>query len=249
MNDHLGVSLSALIDGNLDAAERAAAEAHLRACAACRAEQFALHDTLSDLRALERPALTDLDRARLRSEVRRAHKVPRSALRLSAAAAVVALVAGGALFLTRDGGGPATDTYAAAIVEDGNYTEEAARALLLDGSGSPPTMTLKTPAQGSADAASRGAPAPASAEATTGGPAEDAGAIQGIDHGARIAECEGIFLGTDDVIRVRRIVARYEGEPAYLLTYRAPRDEPTHTELWVVSIAGCEIRFFAQEEL
>jgi negative regulator of sigma E activity len=49
MADHLGETLSAYLDDELDAAARAAAETHLAACAECR-------DALDDLRGLQQQA-------------------------------------------------------------------------------------------------------------------------------------------------------------------------------------------------
>lgn len=49
--------LSALLDNQLDAQERAALEAHLRDCAECQAELASLRQTRALLRALPQPAL------------------------------------------------------------------------------------------------------------------------------------------------------------------------------------------------
>ena len=49
--------LSALLDNQLDAQERAALEAHLRDCAECQAELASLRQTRAVLRALPQPAL------------------------------------------------------------------------------------------------------------------------------------------------------------------------------------------------
>lgn len=52
MRDHLGDRLSALLDGELVADERRAAEAHLAACASCRDELAATASTRAVLRGL-----------------------------------------------------------------------------------------------------------------------------------------------------------------------------------------------------
>jgi len=52
MSGHLGDKLSALLDGELDYAEAAAARAHLQGCPFCRAELDATADTRALLRAL-----------------------------------------------------------------------------------------------------------------------------------------------------------------------------------------------------
>jgi anti-sigma factor RsiW len=52
MNGHLGDELSALLDGELVADERRAAEAHLAACATCREELVATASTRAIVRGL-----------------------------------------------------------------------------------------------------------------------------------------------------------------------------------------------------
>jgi len=53
---HLGEDLTALLDGALDGARRAEAEAHLAGCPACRAERDRLAGALARLAALPPPA-------------------------------------------------------------------------------------------------------------------------------------------------------------------------------------------------
>lgn len=61
MDEHLGERLSAYVDGTLDAAALAAAEAHLAACAECRAAEQHLRHVVGLARALDdRPPQRDL---------------------------------------------------------------------------------------------------------------------------------------------------------------------------------------------
>lgn len=249
MNEHAGDALTALIDGTLEATSAAEVEAHLRACPACRAEAAALRATKADLQALPRPALTETDRARLHAGLRKA-RTGRGGpwVKIAAVAASIVLIAGGATMLSRtgdgDGGFAALSGGAPAVVQDLDYSEDTARALLTD------ATTAKGPAAAEhADTAeTTNAPA-ALGSGQTGSRASDDLAIPAIDHQARIAECEATFLGSNDVERIHRIVARYQGEPAYLLAYRVPASEPVRLELWILAIEDCGVRYFAEEDL
>lgn len=243
MRDHLGETLSAFIDGTLDARGVAEVEAHLHACAACRAEAAALRATLTDLGSLARPVLAETDLARLRIGLEKARRRGGGPWnKMTAVAAAFVLIAGGTIALTRGGSDPSRDrsaTLAAAPtdVQDVDYAEDSARSLLTETAAQKSAME-SAPAVGAL-------PATGLAESGAG----NADAAEAVDHTARIAECEATFLGDDNVIRERRIVARYQGEPAYLLTYRVPADKPTHLELWVLGIDDCGVRFFAEEKL
>lgn len=245
MREHPGESLSALIDGTLDAAGAAEVEAHLHACAACRTETDALRATLADLQTIVRPTMAETDRARLHAELSSARRTSTAPwTRIGAVAAALMLVAGGGLLLTRsnqnDGelhaGAPPT------ITEE-NYTEENVRVLFGE---SPPT--LRSEADASAPTTDQGG-GPAAEAAEAGILSDEAIPIPDIDHTAKIAECEATFLGGEDVIRLQRVAARYEGEPAYLLSYKLPKDAPTHLELWVLAIEDCGVRYFAEQKL
>jgi anti-sigma factor RsiW len=59
---HLGILLSALVDGELSGTELDRANAHLAACGSCRVEAHALRRLKHDLRSLAEPAgVTDTD--------------------------------------------------------------------------------------------------------------------------------------------------------------------------------------------
>src|SRR5215217_691121 len=91
IDEHLGDAVSALVDGELDAGERAAAEAHLAQCATCRDERdatTAMARALQSLPPVEPPAVA-LARFRPRADRRR-----RPVLAGLAVAGMVALAVG-----------------------------------------------------------------------------------------------------------------------------------------------------------
>jgi predicted anti-sigma-YlaC factor YlaD len=126
MADHLGDALSAYLDGELDAAARAAADAHLAACADCR-------DILDDLRGLQLQARRWSDDTALPSAdlwagvaARMAAPAPEGArilrwhqrrwsvgiAELAVAASLVAAVTAGLMWNTSRGPAPATPSVA-----------------------------------------------------------------------------------------------------------------------------------------
>jgi hypothetical protein len=239
MREHPGEAISALIDGTLDAAGTAEVEAHLRTCASCRHEADALRATMGDLRALGRPALSEMDRARLHAELGKARRTSGTPWnRIGAVAAALVLVIGGGVMLTRGGDDDRTLAGGPAVVTEENYTEENVRDLLTD---APQELKAESAASAPADQGVDGAGASVLAD----GPIP----IPDIDHEAQIAECESTFLADEEITRVKRLVARYEGEPAYFLTYEMPKGQPTHRELWVLAVEDCTIRYFAEQKL
>jgi predicted anti-sigma-YlaC factor YlaD len=93
---HLGERLSVLLDGELSAAERAAAEAHLRECASCaqKLEELAAVDTLVRQEPLSAPeGYFEALPGRVRTRIRERRRAPRPAMWTAAAvAAAVVLV-------------------------------------------------------------------------------------------------------------------------------------------------------------
>ena len=95
MSGHPGERLSALLDGELSAVERAAVEAHLRECAACarELEELAAVDAFAREVPVEAPSgYFDQLPGRVRARVRRPARIPRMAVWAAAAAAAVMAV-------------------------------------------------------------------------------------------------------------------------------------------------------------
>jgi hypothetical protein len=95
VSGHPGERLSALLDGELSAVERAAVEAHLRECAACarELEELAAVDAFAREVPVEAPArYFDQLPGRVRARVRRPARIPRMAVWAAAAAAAVMAV-------------------------------------------------------------------------------------------------------------------------------------------------------------
>jgi len=117
MSDHLGERLSAYLDGELDAAALAAADAHLAACAECRAALDDLRQLTHGARSLaDRPPESDLWAGiaeRLSGTTPgviplRRRRIAFSIPQLAAAGiAVVALSSGAAVLLVRGARAPA----------------------------------------------------------------------------------------------------------------------------------------------
>jgi putative zinc finger protein len=95
VSGHPGERLSALLDGELSAVERADVEAHLRECAACarELEELAAVDAFAREVPVEAPAgYFDQLPGRVRARVRRPARIPRMAVWAAAAAAAVMAV-------------------------------------------------------------------------------------------------------------------------------------------------------------
>jgi hypothetical protein len=95
VSGHPGERLSALLDGELSAVERAEVEAHLRECPACarELEELAAVDAFARELPVEAPAgYFEQLPGRVRARVRRPARIPRMAVWAAAAAAAVMVV-------------------------------------------------------------------------------------------------------------------------------------------------------------
>ena len=105
MSDHPGELLSAFLDGELSAADRAQVQGHLRECAACarELEELAAVDTFAREIPVRAPAgyFEELP-GRVRARVRRPARVPRLAVWAAAAAAAVMAVTVTPLLMQRE---------------------------------------------------------------------------------------------------------------------------------------------------
>ncbi len=118
MNEHVTDHLSAYLDGDLDAAGRAAVDTHLRACPACAKELDALRRLVAYARgvaAADEPPSSDLW-AGIRARIESPRVVPfaprrvsLSVLQLAAAAVLLSAVSAGAAWFLRGGLAPSGD--------------------------------------------------------------------------------------------------------------------------------------------
>ncbi len=235
--------LADLVDGSLDAHDRAQVDAHLATCASCR-EDLALatagRDAARSLPQVAAPA--DLREGVVGAAGGRASRAPRwyrwAGAAAVAAAAVVAIavalpdVGGGASpeMAAQDAGaegapGAASVTSAADVlleVQDVNYGEDSLRQLARE-AGTHEQAAYPT----SSDAVQR-----------------DASAALGCVTQAFEAKPAG---------RLRRLIqARFDGRPAYLAVYlESPGagQPPDSATVWVAAKADCTIVSFAQARL
>ena len=116
MKDHVSDRLSAYLDDDLDASERAAIDAHLRGCAACAEELAGLRRLVTYARsvaALDEPPARDLwtgIRARLeppRAMAFAPRRVSLAVWQLAAAAVLLIAVSAGTAWFLRGGAAPA----------------------------------------------------------------------------------------------------------------------------------------------
>jgi hypothetical protein len=239
--------LSAYVDGELDAAERARVDAHLPACSDCRATLDALRATVTELRALEDPIPSAQDSWALRGVVARARSDRSRTGRWTVAAAGVAasVIAIVALVLNSGGGGgnvrsrlpgvteAARDQTASAAVQilaGGTYTAKTVRSELLGGDLQPASKGDVT--------------APQAASGTRG--------FSNQNVSQQIARCETLtFKGETTTRRALRYVVgdwsdKGRTTPAFFLIYDVPAAKPDHAELWVVNRETCVTLYFAQ---
>jgi anti-sigma factor RsiW len=94
-DEHLADALSALVDGELSAAEEAAARDHLAGCQACRAELAAVEDARAWVRSLPELDLPPVvvDRVRWVGRRRQSRVVALAAAAVAAAASILFAVA------------------------------------------------------------------------------------------------------------------------------------------------------------
>ena len=144
MSGHPGELLSAFLDGELSAADRAAVEGHLRECAACahELEELAAVDAFARELPVTAPAgyFEELP-GRVRARVRRPARVPRLAVWAAAAAAAVMAVTVTPLLMQRE------RSVTAPAAQSAPYAPAA---------GAAPPSTVPPPEAGFADAGGKG---------------------------------------------------------------------------------------------
>lgn len=246
--------LSAYVDDELAASERAALEVHLPTCAECRATLDALRATIADLSLLPDEAPTEQDSWALRSAIAAARRPARRWQRVAWSAGAVAAAAIAVVAIVRPGGAPSggdlafeTTSGAAAggstsIIryDAGAFTQASAHAKLLVISGKVTTNQVTSVP------AARGAAGPSTtADAQTYGEALKSGSTVSPEDTARqIGRCvDEIQRSTQEYLSpVEYDVATYESKPAFLLFFQVAG----RYELWVVGRPSCETLYFAQ---
>lgn len=244
--------LSAFIDGELDAQERARVESHLPTCAECRATLDALRATIADLTALAEPAPTEQDSWALRSALARARKPVRRWQRAAVAAGSVAAAAVAVLAFAISGGGGSSDSTQALnreafgagtatvpiLTSSENFSLAAAHNHLLEVSGKlPPGRTAPFAARSDATAKS-GAPEAAAQFGALDASAPSEAIRRQIDRCVNVVK-----RSTQELLTPFRYeIVTFESKPAFFLIFSTPE----RFELWVVTRDRCEVLYFAQ---
>ena len=246
--------LSAYIDGELDATERTALEAHLPSCAECRSTLDALRATITDLASLPEPVPSEQDSWALRSAIARGRAPVKQWHRAAWAAGAVAATLIAVVAIVRPGGdqaqrlatGPAgrgalegAASGANIVYDAGAFTASSAQAKLLVLAGKvSPGASVRNVAP---VAGGTGAPgAYADTAASEGEPLTTGGS----DVSKEIDRCVSqIQSSTQTLLQpVEYDVATYESNPAFLLFFRTSE----RYELWVVQRPSCDVLYFAQ---
>jgi hypothetical protein len=239
--------LADLIDGTLDADRRAAVDAHLASCAACRADVAAAAAGRSSARSLhDVPPPADLGRRVLAAAGGRGDAGGRRAPRWSrwaAVAAAAALAAAVAISLPDlDPTGPGDRA-----ATEGGGTGAAPEAIGGASAGSVPLERSGDDlAAGDLErlASRTKVTALADAEADAGGEGADA---------SEAAACVArAFEGQPRGRLVRLIRARFQGRDAYVavtLEGPGPGRDPDLAAVWAVSAGDCEVLSYAQARL
>jgi len=239
--------LSAYVDGELDAIERARVEQHLSACAECRATLDEVQSARSALRELPEPRLSAEQIATLDAAVERAAASPpkRSRFRVvvGGAVAVAAVAAAFAIVPHLHSPPRATSGLAApAVPVSGPYDSASARAALLAFAASAPHRQAGFGANGGGLSSS----APQSKALGQNPATVDSLAPTDCDARIRSAGDDVRLDHTQDATFVDK---DGKATPATLLFYLAPASKPTRAELWVVRPSDCFTLFFSQASL
>jgi negative regulator of sigma E activity len=242
--------LSAYLDGELDAGERARLDAHVPACAECSETLQGLRATLTDLGTLPEPVLGEQESWALRSAILRARRASTRRQRFAwasgaAAAAVVAVVA---IVATQGGSSNETATAPQKPVEaldasatvfsvDRNFDAASAHDELLAVAGaktrSYSALSMPTPVAGPIAGGAPTQALPPSEIARR--PAES---TPELDHCVSV-----VRSSTQELLQAKQFeIARYEGKNAFLLFFATS----ARIELWVMSRPSCQVLYFAQ---
>jgi len=262
LHDELDM-LSAYLDGELDAPERARLDSHLPTCAECRTTLDAIRVTVADLATLPIPEPTPQDSWALRSAIRRERRPVRRWQRLAIAAGGVAAAAVATLAIALGPGsaGDSTGGTAAlggqrafdksavagsagpAILQAGNYDQQTAHAELLSVARliSPGSAPSEAAGAGTSTVAPNSFVYSASTESSAQPPttlARERAPVEAIEHCADVVRSSShAYLEP-----VQYEVATYENKPAFLLFFYTQE----RYELWVMQRSDCAVLYFAQ---
>ena len=244
--------LSAYIDGELDAQERASVDAHLPTCAECRSTLDALKATIADLGTLPELAPTEQDSWALRSAIAQARKPVRRWQRMVVAAGSVAAVgiaiaafvfSGGgnadkSLEALRNAGGQALTAGGTAVpiyTSSENFTLEAAHQHLLAVSGKVTNKDSRMVAPTAANES--GSAADAQFDVLSAG--APSARVQ-----SQIDRCVDVVTRSTQQLLTpfRYEVVTFEKKPAFFLIFSTT----DRFELWVVGRDRCDVLYFAQ---
>lgn len=248
--------LAGYVDGTLTVKERAAVDAHLPACGACREEvQLASRARflLSDLPEVDvpfgvnRPVMAEIADQMRRSQPGAWRARLSWAFAAAAAAAVVVLVAISGRQLIQGGGAggeaPAAAPSAAFDAVEGDTEMAVLAPLELQ-----PDVDYD-PAKVEALAGEVAAQVSAGAEAA---PRAAAGTPEAAVAFDCVLQGSGLSPGDPNASIVRLIDAKYEGQPAYLgvfLESPGAGQPPNKVIVWIVSKKDCSILSFASRRI
>ncbi len=248
--------LSAYLDGELDAADRARLDAHMTTCADCRATLAGLRATLAELKTLPEPDPRPQDSWALRAAIRRARSSPMRRWQrfgYAAGAVAAAAIAFAAITLPDDGGKPqdlalsreAAGTAGVPLFSSSdNLTALEAQQRLLDAAGLQSGTAAAALGGGQQEKAKDSARVPGAvateqvrAFAAYSGPESD-------PLRAQIDRCVAVVRSSTQVYLdpLKFEVATFEDKPAFLLYFRTTE----RYELWVTGRSDCAILYFGQ---
>ena len=235
--------LSAYLDGELDAAERAHVEAHLPTCAECRTTLDSLRATIADLATLPEPAPSEQDSWAIRSAISRSRAPAKRWQRAAwAAGAVAAGVVAFVVFThspVKNNGGGFEAASKASTTSAENVPVNTVQSRLLVVSRKVSDAGIPT-----TYAAPAGAPAQQAAP-LSGGQAFDANALSRESvPTAAIDRCVAAVppSATEALTPLQYELVTFEKKPAFFLFFSTPE----RVELWVVTRDRCEVLYFAQ---
>ncbi len=253
--------LSAHIDGELLGRERATLETHLAGCAECAGIVAALQATLGDLDGLKDPQMDEGAAWSIRSGVARERRLAGRGRRRAWAAGAAAASVAGLLALTiastqgRPGDGPraAADSADLALTESVVNYDEASLQALLGQEAAGTRVRNYSGAQAQVPAGSAGGGSDASvetrSEASSARDALSAFALADGDQ-QQAATCLDTIRSAGQRTQLLEVTAaRFKDEPVFLYFFRVPADKPERIELWVLTRAGCQVRYFRQAKI
>ena len=248
---HPGPLLVDLVDGTLDAAERAEVEAHLAGCAQCRREVALARAARSSLRALPAavppPGLADAAIARAEAGPvahitgARSPSASRRWIAVAAAAAAIIVIA---VASPKLGSSPSQTSAAGAGGPADRSFAQAETLEVVDANLSAEQLATAAAALGGVQAGVESAPSSDASAVSGGSGLPDLRPSQQLPE--RLPEasaCLDDAWGATPGQLTRVILARFDGKPAYLGLYAIGPGAglpPTRLQLLVASVGTCQ---------